>query len=178
MSWGRWKELHPGTKVVSGFTGFARNYRSYPYGAYDRLSSSELLYPMSVDDSRPIKERVLAIRIGDSGRGYPFGELFGMGLTSVVNESVSGIPTAIFYDARDGQTAVAFDARLAGQTLTFSVAGEGMWVDGETGSTWTIGGSAIDGPLVGERLITRSDAFVLFWFAWRHFQPNGETFVR
>ncbi len=177
MSWGRWKALHPDTKVVGANTGIPRNYRSYPYGSYDRLTSSELLYPMSVDVSRPIKERVLAIRIGEGGRGYPFGELFGMGPTSVVNESVGGIPTAVFYDARDGETAVAFDARVAGQTLTFSVAGEGVWVDAETGSTWSIGGAAMDGPLVGERLITRSDAFVLFWFAWRHFQPNGDTFV-
>ena len=34
--------------------------------------------------------------------------------TSVVNELVGGIPTAVFYDATDGETAVAFDARVAG----------------------------------------------------------------
>jgi len=29
MSWGRWKELHPFTTVVSGDTCITRNYRAY-----------------------------------------------------------------------------------------------------------------------------------------------------
>ena len=57
------------------------------------------------------------------GRGYPFGELEKSGATSVVNEMVEGIPTAIFYESRDGEAAVAFDTRIQGQTLTFSVSG-------------------------------------------------------
>ena len=178
MSWGRWKGLHPDTKVVGGNTGFPRNYRAYPYGSYDQITSSELLFPMGVDSSRPIKERVLAIRIGEGGRGYPFGELFEMGETSVVNESVGGVPTVVFYESRDGETAVAFDARVTGQTLTFSADENGGWTDAETGSTWTIDGSAIAGPMAGERLSSREDSYVLFWFAWRHFQPTGETFLQ
>ena len=82
---------------MGGSTGFARNYRVYPYGSYDEFASNELLFSISVDRSRQIKERVLAIRIGEGGgRGYPFGELEKSGATSVVNEMVGGIPTAIF----------------------------------------------------------------------------------
>ena len=176
MSWGRWKQLHRDTKVVSENTDFGRNYRVYPYGSYDEITNSQLLFPMGVDRSRPMKERVLAIRIGEGGRGYPFGELAEMGETSVVNELVGGIPTVVFYEARDGETALAFDARVGGQTLTFSAAENGTWVDAGTGSTWTIDGSAIAGPMDGERLSTREDAYVLFWFAWRHFQPDGVLF--
>ena len=182
MSWGRWRQLHPDTKVVSDFTGFARNYgsNSYPYGNYDQLSSSDLLFDQdNVDKSRPIKERVLAIRLGaDGGRGYPFGELAEMGETSVVNELVGGIPTVVFYESLGGETAIAFDARVEGETLTFSTDDDGTWIDTETGSTWTIDGSAIAGELAGATLSTREDAYVLFWFAWRHFQPNGDTFLQ
>ena len=178
MSWGRWKDMHPDTKVVTGSTGYGRNYRSYPYGSYDQITDNGLLFEMGVDRSRPIKERVLAIRIGDGGRGYPFGELEEMGATSVVNEVVGGIPTAIFYESRDGEVAVAFDTRIQGQSLTFSASGASTWIDLETRSTWTIDGTAITGPMAGERLRTREDSYVLFWFAWRHFQPDGETFVR
>ncbi len=179
MSWGRWKGLHPDTKVVGGATGFPRNYRSYPYGSYDQITSNDLLFPMgNVDSSRPIKERVLAIRIGNGGRGYPFGELFEMGETSVVNEMVGGVPTVVFYESRDGQTALAFDARVGGQTLTFSAAQDGTWIDEQTGSTWTIDGSALAGPMAGERLSPREDAYVVFWFAWRHFQPDGDVFLQ
>lgn len=176
MSWARWKGLHPDTKVVSSEQAFARNYRVYPYGSYNELTDNSLLQPMSVDRSRAIKERVLAIREVDGGRGYPFGELAELGDVVAVNEVVGGIPTVIFYEARDGQTALALDARVDGQTLTFEGAPDGWWTDRETGSTWAIDGSAIDGPLSGTRLETRSDAYTLFWFAWRHFEPKGRMF--
>ncbi len=178
MAWGRWKALYPNTLVVSGDLSFQRNYRFYPYGNYDDVSNRDLIQPMPVDDSRPLKERVLAIRDRSGGRGYPYGELISMGTTVALNETVSGVPTAIFYESRSGQAALAFDARLDGQTLTFEAdEGAGAWTDLETGSTWGIDGVATDGPLVGKRLRTREDAYTLFWFAWRHFQPDGQTFT-
>jgi hypothetical protein len=177
MSWGRWKEMYPDTKVVSGELGFSRNYRFYPYGGYDAINNSELLFPMSVDESRPLKERVLAIRSGSGGRGYPFGELAAMGDQVALNELVGGVPTAVFYESTNGQAALAFDARVDGQTLTFDVGGPGSWVDAETQSTWSLDGTATGGPLAGSRLETRSDAYTLFWFAWRHFQPDGDTYL-
>lgn len=178
MSWARWKELHPETTVVSGDLAFDRNYRQYPYGDYDDLDSDELLVPMSVDRSRPIKERVLGIRENQGGKGYPFLELQELGPVVAINETVAGIPTAIFFEERDGMAALAFDRRVDGQTLTFQADRvNGVWTDQETGSTWTISGDAIDGPLQGQRLETRADAYTLFWFAWRHFQPQGEVFT-
>ena len=66
---------------------------------------------------------------------------------------------------------------IGGQTLTFETGPEGFWTDLETGSTWTFDGTAVDGPLAGERLLTRADAYTLFWFAWTHFQPNGDVFT-
>lgn len=177
MSWARWKALHPDTRVVSGDLQRGRNYQLYPYGTYDDLSSDELLVPMAVDRTRPIKERVLAIRVGTGGRGYPFLELAELGAVAALNETVGGVPTAIFFEERDGMAASAFDARVGGQTLTFRADPDaGTWLDDETGSTWTMGGEAIDGPLSGERLAPRADAYTLFWFAWRHFQPSGDTF--
>ena len=177
MSWRRWKELHPNTTVVTGNLTFGRNYTSYPYGTYNRLTSNELLVLMPVDRTRAIKERVLAIRDGSGGRGYPFGELAELGSVSVVNESVAGVPTVVFYDEADGETAIAFDARVAGQALTFDADPAGFWTDRETGSTWSVDGLATSGPLAGARLETRSDAYTLFWFAWRHFQPDGRMFA-
>ena len=102
MSWARWQELHPDTKVVSSDTGFGRNYRVYPYGSYDNINSGELLFPMIVDKSRPIKERVLAVRVGDGGPGYPYGELAEFGEVVALNEMVGGVPTAIFFEAQRG----------------------------------------------------------------------------
>ena len=177
MSWARWQELHPDTKVVSSDTGFGRNYRVYPYGSYDNINNGKLLFPMIVDKSRPIKERVLAVRVGDGGPGYPFGELAEIAEVVALNEMVGGVPTAIFFEAQRGRAALAFDARVNGQTLTFDADPAGFWTDRETGSTWTFEGTATAGPLTGEVLLTRPDAYTLFWFAWRHFQPSGTTFL-
>jgi len=101
---------------------------------------------------------------GEGGHGYPFGSLRESGATSVVNEVVDGVPTVVFYEERDGQAAIAYDARLDGETLSFSLGPNGNWVD-DTGSTWTIEGKAIDGRHTGERLTVRADSCVLFWFA-------------
>ena len=78
----------------------------------------------------------------------------------------------------DGETAIAFDARVSGQTLSFDAQPGGTWIDRQTGSTWRIDGRAVAGPLAGERLTVRSDAFIVFWFAWRHFQPDGAMWSR
>jgi len=176
MGWARWQALHPDTKVVAGDQGYNLNYQFYPYGDYDQLNNTDLLFSMTVDTSRPIKELVLAIRVGSRGRGYPFGELAEVGNVVAINELVGGTPTVVFYEAAYGEAALAFDARVNGQTLTFDADPGGFWTDQETGSTWTLDGTATAGPLTGERLATRADAYTLFWFAWRHFQPDGTTF--
>ena len=41
-----------------------------------------------------------------------------------------------------------------------------------TGSLWSVDGLATQGPLAGQRLQPRADAFVAFWFAWPEFYPE------
>ena len=63
-----------------------------------------------------------------------------------------------------------FRPRAGGQDLTF-VRTEAGFVDNETGSTWTIVGRAVEGPLAGETLeaLPHLDTF---WFAWGTFFPG------
>ncbi len=176
MSWGDWKELYPLTRVLSDDTGYTRNYRQYPYGSYEELSNSDLLFPQTPDETRPIKERVLGIRTGEfSGRGYPLGELASRGRTVALNEDVDGA-VVIFYSADNGESAVAYRRRVGGQTLTFEVDGE-MWRDLETGTTWNLAGAAVEGPLAPARLAPVAEAYVVFWFAWKQFQPDAEIWL-
>ena len=46
--------------------------------------------------------------------------------------------------------------------------------DLETGSTWTLEGLAVDGPLLGTQLEPVAEAFVAFWFAWAAFHPGTQ----
>lgn len=179
-TWGRWRSMHPNTVVVSERTGWERNYQQYPYGGYDRITDNSLLFPMGIDRSRPAKELVLGIRSGDDdGVGYPFGELARVGDAGVINDEVDGRPVAIFFEsgsnAAEG-TAVAFDRRVAGRTLTFETTEEGVR-DVETGTVWRLTGHAGVGPLQGERLELVENAYVSFWFAWKHFQPRSRIFT-
>ncbi|HSR42528.1 MAG TPA: DUF3179 domain-containing (seleno)protein, partial [Longimicrobiales bacterium] len=72
-------------------------------------------------------------------------------------------------------TAVAFDRRVDGVTLTFEWTGAGFR-DRETGTTWDFAGRATDGPRAGDQLALVESAYVAFWFAWRHFEPDSRTF--
>ena len=66
------------------------------------------------------------------------------------------------------------DEQLDGRKLTFRLDGspeDGVIVDDETGSTWSILGKAISGELEGSQLdrILHQDHF---WFAWAAFKPD------
>ena len=177
MSWGRWKQLYPETTVVSSNTGFNRPYFSYPYGSYDQLFDNSILFPQfGVDRSRPIKERILAIRTSENGgRGYPFDDLRDIGGRLALNDNVDGSPVTIFYEVLFGEAAVAYNPVVTGQTLTFEVVSTQI-KDTQTGTTWSFGGAGLEGPLAGEQLEPLANAYVLMWFAWKHFQPDGEVF--
>ena len=82
----------------------------------------------------------------------------------MINDTVDGVPIVVMWgaahtaDALDGSvmadsraigTGVAFMARAGGETLTFTVAGEDLFTDDQTASTWNLLGQAVRGPLEG-----------------------------
>ncbi len=170
MTWGGWKTLHPDTRVIAD-TG-ERNYRAYPYGGYAQLNNTSLLFPGTIDPRRPPKERVLGIPSGTGGITYPYGALDEVGPVAVVHGSLSGAPHVVFWD-RDREAAMAFHPSLDGQELTFSVV-NGAIVDDQSGSTWQVDGTAVEGPNAGMRLVGVAEAFIAFWFAWPTFYPAVE----
>ena len=172
MTWEGWRTLHPSTLVVSANTGYSRNYQSYPYGDYDDLQNASLLFPGSVDNRRPPKERVLGIPHGTGGLAFPFGLLDESGARAAVHAENAGDPLVVFWGP-EWDYAMAYSARLDGQTLTFSVS-QGQIRDDQTGSTWRPDGVAVLGPLAGKALDPVPEAFVAFWFAWPTFYSDVE----
>jgi len=73
----------------------------------------------------------------------------------------------------DSRGAMAYRPVVEGQTLAFEDRNETI-VDTVSGSTWTVTGTAISGPLAGTQLEGVADAYVAFWFAWALFQPDTE----
>jgi hypothetical protein len=171
---------YPEGHIVAFETGFDMPYRHYPYGNYESLQSTRLIFPQSnEDDRRLMKERVLGIpaREGTGGIAFPFLELdAGPTVMEAVHWTFDGEPLVVLWDG-EAEAAAAYRTEVDGQTLTFTVE-EDRIVDQETGTAWQVDGRAISGPLEGQRLEPLARAYVAFWFAWNDFQPDTEVWER
>ncbi len=161
-TWGRWRDRHPETLLMSSSTGFARSYNSDPYGSYTPVSGHYAL---------------------DTGRSPNF---------PLVSETDDGAEKQVVIGARTTEGAIAFDKRtlleesvLTGaiaDTPVVAVADDGL----ATGYVYAnpdgldVGavddGYSIDGetaPPDGLPL-DRIYAFDAMWFAWYGYYPDTD----
>lgn len=100
------------------------------------------------------KALVLGIEIDDLAKAYTFDDLL---VVPVLNDSFAGQDVLVFMN-RGTETVLAYDRRMDGGSLTFSLSPEtsgarSVLIDDETGSLWmAITGQALEGPLKGKRL--------------------------
>lgn len=180
LSFREFSRTWPDAQVLSRDTGMARMYGANPYPGYDDIGSIPFLFQGVVDGRLAPKERVLAFADGDEAMAFPFSELR---RANFAQATVGETPVVVFWDpgvrsplnredveGYDIGAVGGFDRRLDGRTLTFRRDGA-LVLDVETGSTWTLSGTASDGPLKGRRLtpLVYSEPF---WFAWAAFRPD------
>ncbi|MEE8435659.1 MAG: DUF3179 domain-containing protein [bacterium] len=186
VSFQTFREAHPGGKVLSRETGYARNYGSNPYIGYDGyVSPIQSFFPGRVDKRLPAMERVVALELGGEIVAYPYSEL---AKQPVVNSRVGGKDVVIYFKkgtvsaldgsrirgSRDVGSTVVFLRKLDGRTLNFA-AKNGQLVDKETGSRWNMLGQAVAGPLRGKKLkdVVYANHFA---FAWLAFRPASKIY--
>ncbi|MGB7861437.1 MAG: DUF3179 domain-containing protein [Acidimicrobiia bacterium] len=188
VRWEDFKTEHPEGVALANDQGFGSVYGQNPYEFYSSRETPYGFFTGEIDDRFPALERVVGVTINETEKSYPFSLI---SKARVVNDIVDGQPVAIFWGAADTAdaldrgtiaeaagigTAVAFDPIVNGQTLTFEATGDTGFTDAETGTTWTILGTATSGELAGEELELvphRNE----FWFAWQAFFPEGEVWV-
>lgn len=182
VSYGDVLENFPDAVSLSRDTGFGIEYGANPYSAYSS-STSPFLFDGEPDPRFPALSRVVGVTIDGSQKAYPFSVLSGQ---PAINDEVAGTPITVLWggdtaDALDAATiadgdpigsGIAYDRRVGDQLLTFSVGDADHFTDDQTGSTWTLLGVAIDGPLEGEQLSTVTHRNE-FWFAWAAFFPDA-----
>jgi hypothetical protein len=183
LSFADFRARYPDGQVLSRDTGFQRPYGTNPYVGYDRPGEQPFLLDERADRRLPPKERVLSLLGGARAVVVPFSRLQREPVADIAD---GGTPVVAFYqrsvkssldadriaDSRDVGTATAFDRRLDGRALTFDAAGDGVFRDRQTGSSWDITGLAHSGPLAGRQLAAvRHD--VQFWFAVAAFVPDA-----
>jgi hypothetical protein len=179
LSFGEWREANPGGEVLSRRTGHPVTYGSNPYESYDSQDGPYAqFFPQAVNYRLPAMARV----VGISGRGspvaYPYRAL-ARGRAGVLHHrglvvfwragTASALDTETIARGRDVGATGVFEAR--GRRF---VARDGLLLDRNTGSRWSLTGRAVSGPLAGVRLrpVPHLDAF---WFAWQGYYP--ETLV-
>ena len=186
-SWRTFRETHPDGQVLSRKTGYNRPYGKNPYVGYDRQKSPMAsFFRRQLDDRLPAMERVAAVSREQVHIAYPFSRLTEV---KVVNDEIEGFPVAVFWapgtasaldtesisEGRDVGATGVFSRHVDGLTLDFRAAGAGRFTDRQTGSTWSLTGNAVSGPLSGTQLDRLPHGDYL-WFAWAAFRP--ETYVR
>jgi hypothetical protein len=186
VSFGLFSREFPEGLALSEDQAFGFSYGLNPYVQY---SSSTAPIPSFFQDKLdlrlPALSRVVGVDEGGQVKGYAFGAL---SESRAVNDVVGGVPIVIFWgdeatsDALDVRsissgagigTASAYLSTVGEQVLTFEALDDLTFRDIETGSTWSIFGNALDGPLVGEMLglaLHRNE----FFFAWAAFFPDAE----
>jgi hypothetical protein len=189
LSFGEWRREHPTGLVLSRNTGHVRPYGENPYEGYDtkegpygsffRGPVGPELHPMA---------RVVGVALGDTAAAYAYERLAAGKPAGLAQDTLAGREIVVLWTRG---TASALDQRLIsngrdvgasgvfvpvadGRRLSVEVR-EGTFVDRETGSTWTLSGRAVAGPLSGERLepVPHLDTF---WFAWWGHHPETTVF--
>jgi hypothetical protein len=196
VTWGKWKELHPDTKVMSPDTPFNQYYRpaggAGGAGAGNPMRNRQRLSPFFVEtvargDLRlsPF-EKVLGVALTANGevtdatrhRAYPLKGIVEAG--GVANDEAEGLQIAVFVDPT-AQTAAAVSRKLDGRTLTFesrkNEQGQPVIFDRETSSSWTIEGTATGGPLKGKKL-PRLAGNISLWYGWGAYFPQSSIYGR
>lgn len=188
VTWADFTARHPDGEVLSQDTGFGFNYGSNGYVGYtSRGAPFDRFFDDEVDPRFPALERVVGVRVGDSTKAYPFSRL---SEDRVVADELAGTPITVWWadtgaaDNFDSErpgggqnigTGIAFLSTVEDRTLTFNPVGDDTFVDAETGSTWTLFGEAIDGPLAGTQLEAALHQNE-FWFAWAAFNEGAPVY--
>ncbi len=125
------------------------------------------------------QEPVIELVRGGAARAYPIQILI---WHEIVNDTVAGTPVAVTFCPLCN-TAIVFDRRLGGRTLTFGTTGnlrnsDLVMYDRQTESWWQqFGGEALVGKLAGARL-TEAPARIVAWREFELAHPAGRVLTR
>jgi hypothetical protein len=125
------------------------------------------------------REPVIELVVGRDARAYPLQILI---WHEIVDDTVGGVPVAVtFCPLCD--TAIAFDRRIDGRTLTFGTTGnlrnsDLVMYDRQTDSWWQqFGGEGVVGRYAGTKL-RRLPAGIVSWADFRRAHPDGLVLTR
>jgi len=188
VRWLDFKTEHPQGQVLAQEQGFGRVYGNNPYEFYSSRPAPYGFFTGEIDGRYPALERVVGVTVNGVEKAYPFSVI---NKQLVVNDTVGDDPVVIFWGAADTAdaldsgsisdaiaigTGIAYSPIIKDQTLTFEPHNDVEFKDVETGTTWSILGTATSGELEGQtlELVPHRNEF---WFAWQAFFPDAEVWT-
>ena len=169
--WGYWLMLHPESTTYDLFDG--KKYETHPLS--ETISERDRVLFGNTDERLSATSVILGVEFDSTQKAY---SLSGLPARACVLDEVNGQPIAVFWYAAT-KTAVAFDRRVEGQTLTFyadEISPESApFKDKETGTRWTVAGRGIDGPLRGKEL-SWVNSIQCRWHAWSVEYPETQVY--
>ncbi|MDH5020327.1 DUF3179 domain-containing protein [Halobacterium rubrum] len=164
-TWGRWRDQHPDTEVLSRDTGFAKNYDRDPYGSYNprrgyyEPESAPMFSSPADDDRLATKTVVLGARTPEGAVAF---EKHRLRNEHLVTGDLAGTPVlAVYDDALD--TGYVY-RNPEDRAFEFRDDGTVESADGETHDPTSL-------PL--DRVL----AFDAMWFAWNGFYPDTSLYA-
>lgn len=178
MSLATWARLYPDSKVWFREISWRDVFYLKMLARADVIDpkSPVIVYPLqnALDERLGMKSNVMGVKIGDSSMTYP-ASLFADREAHVINHAVGDIPIVLVSTSR-GDFVQVFDRSIDGRTLTLEFTGEGELRDTETGSTWSITGTATGGEMFGRQLEPVPHYNKIFWYVWSDFNPGSPIY--
>ena len=163
-TWGKWRELHPDTKVLSLNTGHRRNYdEGVAYHEY--FATDDLMFHTPFSDHRlKNKEEVLALRFKGGGND-PVAISTNFLEKNPIYSGVSGKQKFVVLTDETGANRVYDPAGVTFKSLN----GDNTITDSQ-GARWQVAESRLTHP--DGRELKRLPYHRAFWFGWHASYPN------
>lgn len=167
-----WAAEHPASQVLlpagdSAWVEFSTNWEEetgrYPVPTRVRLT-----------DSLPPRTIVATLELKGDARAWTMEALERQ---QVIVDRVGGQNVVVVL-GDDRKSVRAFSAEIDGRFIElFVVPGSAplRLRDGTSGSTWDFSGTALDGPLAGQKLQPLG-VIKDYWFNWKHYHPDGRLY--
>jgi len=165
MTLSAWLRQNPGSLIMQPDTTFKKDYDDL--AEFDKGTIKSSLEKRD-SASWEFKSWVVGVEHGKNSKAYDWNELV---QKKIIQDSIPGLKLMIVLE-KDTASFHALNRSINGQSLSFAIDSTGNGLkDNITGSSWSMDGICMDGPLKGQRL-SPVQASQEFWHSWRTFHPN------
>ena len=165
-----WIRKHPNSVVMEPDPVYDERY--FGLEDYDKGTMQSTLVKRDYRSWQP-KSWIVGVKNELVSRAYDWNELV---KKRVIQDSLEESPILVTMES-DTTSFHVYERSVNGSVLNFNdCIVDDHLVDLNTGSSWTMDGLCIEGPLKGQQLTT-VQAYNEFWHAWERFEPNTKKHI-